>query len=152
MDDKIKNIIQALELNTSIDYSKDCIYILNNNEIMLDDEIILEKKDAEPFYIERFKMQSFLFDEKLKIIKKEFIDYFEKLNQQDKIIIIELTDKEHNYQIIKSDEKDIIFYILKGFNNLKKKKEYIDTINKYYNIHSIGISYYIKGDLIKYYK
>ena len=41
------------------------------------------KKDAERFYLERFKMQSFLLDEKLKIIKKEFIDYFEKLNEQE---------------------------------------------------------------------
>lgn len=97
-------------------------------------------------------MQSFLLDEKSKIIKKEFLDYLEKLNQQDKIIIIELTDKDHCYQIIKSNERDIIFYILKGFNNLKKKKEYINSINKYSSFHSIGISYYIKGNLIKHYK
>ncbi|RBA27397.1 hypothetical protein [Flavobacterium tibetense] len=152
MDKKIKKIIQDLEFNTSLEYSKDCIYILNHNEIMLDDEIILDKEDAERFYLERFKMQSFLLDEKSKIIKKEFLDYLEKLNQQDKIIIIELTDKDHCYQIIKSNERDIIFYILKGFNNLKKKKEYINSINKYSSFHSIGISYYIKGDLIKHYK
>lgn len=152
MDKKIKDIINDLEFNTGLEYSKDCVYILSHNEIMLNDEIILDKKDAERFYLERFKMQSLLSDEKLKIIKKEFITYLEKLNQDDKIIVIELTDKYNNYQIIKSSEKDIIFYILKGFNNLKKKKDYIDSIIKYTSSHSIGISLYIKGDLIKYYK
>lgn len=48
-----------MEFNTSLEYSKDCIYILNHNEIMLDDEIILDKEDAERFYLEDLKCSHF---------------------------------------------------------------------------------------------
>jgi hypothetical protein len=152
MDMKIKNIIQDLKKSNNLTHALDCINFIVNKEILIDDDNVLKKQDAIRFFKERYNMQSFLKDSKLKIIEEKLIEIIEKLDNNDEIIIIDITEEKNNYLIFKRKNEDEIFYILKGFDNLNKKKNYINVLlaNSWVNV--IGISHYNKGELLKYYK
>ena len=152
MDTKIKNIIQGLKKSNHLTHALDCINFIVNKEIMIDNDNVLQKQDAIRFFKERYNMQSFLKDNKLKIIEEKLIELIEKLDNNDEIVMIDITEEKNDYLIFKRKNDDEIFYILKGFNNLNKKKNYINELQANSWVNVIGISHYIKGELIECYK
>ena len=59
-------------------HALDCINFIVNKEIMIDNDNVLQKQDAIRFFKERYNMQSFLKDNKLKIIEEKLIELIEK--------------------------------------------------------------------------
>lgn len=151
MDKKIKEIIEDLNNSIDLKYSSECINVISDKEVMIDDEAILSHEQALRFFSERYNMQSFIKEKKMRVIKETLIQDIEKLNSKDEISVIDITTKDHNYMILKSIEKNRIFSIIRGFNSLEKKNRQINLSINNSLMYSLGISHYNKGKLIKRY-
>ena len=99
MDTKIENIIQGLKKSNHLTHALDCINFIVNKEIMIDNDNVLQKQDAIRFFKERYNMQSFLKDNKLKIIEEKLIELIEKLDNNDEIVMIDITEEKNDYLI-----------------------------------------------------
>lgn len=142
MDKKIKSLIEKLSNSKEIDFSKECVHSVKNEEIILHEEVILKQEDALRFYKEKYQMQQYLDKEKRLKGLGNLIIKLGELELNTYIKSINISTANFSYLLFEIDKQHLLLGIVKGSDNLEAVKKYIEVLRDRKKTVSLSFNYY----------